>query len=308
RHPVLGQLQKELIRCEIVWAHIFRKINKENSKGKQRNQKEKEEKGKGTLCLAKLSTGCPLNKRENMRNVVFAPGNFYHVYNRGVDRRQIFLEDNDRWRFLQGLCLFNNEEITGNILWQLERNRGDVTLGVLKEFISTSPENRNPLVRILAYCLMPNHYHFLVEEIRKDGISKFMQRFGGGYTRYFNNRYDRSGSLFQGTFKACLVDNEAYLQYLVVYLHVMNPGQLMYPNIKQEGVKDTEELISFVDSFPWSTHQEYMEKRHSIIIDKGILGESIWDSSTYRNLIKAVLDEKRYEEISHLMIEDEKIG
>ena len=118
-----------------------------------------------------------------MRSLSFVPENFYHVYNRGVDKREIFATDDDRYRFLQGLCLFNNEENTHNILWQLERDRGAVTLNVLKDFIEIQGEERKPLVRILAHCLMSNHYHLLIEEIREGGISMFMHRFGGGYTR-----------------------------------------------------------------------------------------------------------------------------
>src|SRR3989338_6967882 len=167
-----------------------------------------------------------------MRNVKFVPGSIYHIYNRGVDKRDIFMEEADKWRCLQGLCLFNDEKNSSNILWQIEKNRGEVNFKILKDYIVK--EGKKPLVRILAYGLMPNHYHLLVEELQGGGISKFMHKFGLGYARYFNNKYKRSGSLFEGRFKAVSVENEIYLQYLLVYINVINPGQLIESKLKEE--------------------------------------------------------------------------
>lgn len=239
-----------------------------------------------------------------MRKTKFAPNHFYHIYNRGVDKREIFLEDNDKWRCLQGLCLFNNENSSSNILWQMERNRGAVTLRVLKNFIINQQKERNPLVRILVYCLMPNHYHLLIEELKKGGISKFMHKFGLGYTRYFNNKYKRSGSLFEGPFRAVLIDNETYLQYLLIYINVVNPGQLVEPELKEKGVSDVKAVMNFAEGYPWSTHQEYLGKRGSIIINKGLLGEMFVNSEEYRNFAEGVLIGKKFDTISHLTLEE----
>lgn len=237
-----------------------------------------------------------------MRKVKFVPGKIYHIYNRGVDKRDIFLEDNDRWRCLQGLCLFNDEKNSSNILWQMERNRGEVNLKILKDYIIK--EGKKPLVRILVYCLMPNHFHLLVEELQERGITKFMHRFGSGYSCYFNRKYQRSGSLFEGPFKAVLVENEIYLQYLLVYINVINPGQLVEPKLKEEGIRDIGAVIKATDEYPWTTHQEYSGKRGSIIIDKGVLGEIFSTPEEYRNFVRQVLSDKKYQEIAHLILED----
>ena len=242
-----------------------------------------------------------------MRKVKFVKHNIYHIYNCGVagdtGKCPVCREENDKWRFLQGLCLFNDKRNTSNILWQLEQNRGGVTLKALKDFIITQGQEREPLVRILTYCAMVNHYHLLVEEINEGGISAFMHKLGGGYTRYFNNKYERIGSLFQGPFQAVLVDNERYLQYLLAYINVINPGQTVEPKLKEEGIKDIEKILKTAEEYLWGAHLEYCGKRNSIIIDKGLLGEMFQNPKEYLDLVKAVLLEKKYQEISHLTLD-----
>lgn len=204
---------------------------------------------------------------------------------------------------MQGLCLFNDVKSATNILWQMERNRGRLTLNVLKDYIIAQGIERKPLVRIIAYCIMRNHYHLLIEEIQESGITKFMHKLGLGYARYFNNKYERVGSLFQDKFKSVLVDNETYLLYLLVYINVLNPAGLIVPNWKEGGIKDIEAVLEFAANYPWSTHQEYIGKRRSLIIEKGILGEILPTPQAYLDLAGAVLSEKKYEEITHLTFE-----
>lgn len=235
------------------------------------------------------------------RKVQFAPGNIYHIYNRGVAKCQICNSDNDYWRFLQGLCLFNDKKSATNILWQLEKTRGELTLKVLKDYIVAN--ERIPLVHILAYCVMGNHFHLLIEELEEGGIVKFMHKLGLGYARYFNNKYDRVGSLFQNRFKAVLVQNERYLQYLLVYINVINPGQLMEPKLKEEGVKDIPKILKAAEKHSWGSHLDYLGKRGSIIINKGVLNEILPTSDSYRELAESVLRDKLYKEITHLTLE-----
>jgi len=238
-----------------------------------------------------------------MRKIKFCKGNFYHIYNRGVEKRSIFKNDNDKWRFLQGLFLFNDEKAITNLLWQLEKTRGEVTFGVLRDFLKTKGEKRDPLVRILADCLMPNHYHLLIEEIKENGISRFMHKLGTGYTKYFNNKYARVGSLFQGTFKATFVDNETYLQYLLVYINVVNPGELIEPNLEEKGVKNVKKVMRFTEEYQWSTNPEYLNKRKSIIIEKGLLGKLFADPNEYREFAKSILLERKFDGIKPLILE-----
>ena len=234
-----------------------------------------------------------------MRKVQFVKNHFYHIFNRGVEKRTIFLNDSDRWRFLQGLFLFNDEESSANLLWQLERDRGAVNFRVLKDFFATQTKSRHPLVRIMADCLMPNHYHLLLEEVTDGGISRFMHKLGTGYTQYFNKKYERVGSLLQGPFKAVLVDDDMYLKYLLVYINAVNPSELCEAKLSTE----IEEIMRFAEEFPWATHQEYVGKRNSIIIDKGLLGKIFPGPEIYQEFAKEVLLGKKYETAKHLFFE-----
>ena len=237
------------------------------------------------------------------RKFPFAVGTIHHIYNRGVAKCTICLDDADYWRFLQGLCLFNDEKSANRVLWELERNRGKLSLGILRDYIINPANERERLVRIMAYCIMGNHYHLLIEEIREGGITKFMHKLGLGYARYFNDKHDRVGSLFQDKFKNILVDNEQYLQYLLVYINVLNPAQFAEPNWKENGIANIDTILKYVEDYRWSTHQEYLGKRGSIIIDKGVLGELLPTPVVYLNFVKTVLETKKYREIEHLTFE-----
>jgi len=239
-----------------------------------------------------------------MRKIRFTEGSIYHIYNRGVDKREIFFDDNDRWRFLQGLFLFNDIETSQSLLWELERSQGLVNFKVIKDYFARNGLVQHPLVKIMVDCLMPNHFHLLVEEIITGGISKFMHKLGTGYTNYFNQRYSRAGSLFQGTFKAVHVDNENYLQYLLAYINVMNPGQLIEPNLKEEGIMDKRRVLDFAESYFWSTNKEYLQTRDSIIIDKGVLGNIFYSGRQYREFITNIITQKdKFIEINGFLLE-----
>lgn len=238
-----------------------------------------------------------------MRKIQFHKGGIYHIFNRGVEKRNIFQTDSDRWRFLQGMYLFNDEDSSINLLWRMEHERGGLNFRSLKEFIGRTQKERRALVRIMADCLMPNHYHLILEEIQDDGISRFMHRLGTGYVKYFNKKYDRVGGLFQGRFKAVLVEKDLYLQYLLVYLNVVNPGELIEPELKEKGVNDIGAIMRFAEEYLWSTHQEYLGKRDSIIIDKGILGDFFPESMKYKEFARAMLLGKKFDIISHIMLE-----
>lgn len=228
-----------------------------------------------------------------MRKKQFAVDNFYHIFNRGVEKRKIFVDDYDRWRFLLGLFLFNDENTSVNTLWQVEESFGRATFNTLRKFLEG--KERRPIVKINAYCLMPNHYHLVLEEIKNGGISKFMQRFGTGYTMYFNKKYDRVGSLFQGTFKSVLAETQEQLERLLLYVNVINPAQILEPNLKDLGLKNLEKIRPFVREYPWSTHQEYLNLRESVIIDKGVLGEIFEDIKNYQEFSLSILKEKQRE-------------
>lgn len=142
------------------------------------------------------------------RKIKFVNNHFYHIFNRGVDKREIFSTPDDLARFLQGIDEFN-----------VIRPIGSIFQNSFNPLRSSTPKE-GKLVNFICYCLNPNHYHFLLEQIADNGIEKFMQRLGTGYTNFFNNKNKRSGSLFQGRYKSILVDSNEYLLHLSSYINL----------------------------------------------------------------------------------------
>ena len=143
------------------------------------------------------------------RKITFVPGEYYHIYNRGVDKRLIFSNKKDVDRFMQCMNEFNTKEPIGSI------HEGS--------FLKNSMDIKSkPLISFVAYCLNPNHYHFIMSPLINKGIESFMHRLGTGYTMYFNKKYNRSGSLFQGRFKASHIDSNEYLLHVSAYVNLNN--------------------------------------------------------------------------------------
>ena len=227
-----------------------------------------------------------------MRKTKFEVGKIYHIFNRGVEKRDIFLSDGDRWRFLQAMYLFNDENTSTNLLYKLEQEKGKMHFGILKAYMKQESAERKPLVRIMADCLKPNHFHLLMEETQENGISRFMHKLGTGYTGFFNIKYERVGSLFQGTFKAVEIKTDSQLQYIIAYINVINPGQELEPDLKSVAY-DPEQILEFIEHYPWSTHLEYLGKRESIITDKGIAGELFSTPKSYIEFVRDVVEGKQ---------------
>lgn len=156
-----------------------------------------------------------------MRKHTFEIGEYYHIYNRGVDKRETFLDKYDLDRFLQDLEEFNTKEPIGSIY----------LLSFQKDKLSSSTTKLNKLVSIVAYCANPNHFHLILTPLTEKGIEKFMQRIGG-YTRYFNEKYKRNGALFQGKFKSKHVVDNTYLLHLSTYVNMNNRDLLGSPATK----------------------------------------------------------------------------
>lgn len=143
---------------------------------------------------------------KNVRKKVFANNEYYHIYNRGVDKREIFSDQYDLSRFLQSMVEFNTLKPIGSIYANSFNN----------QLRGSTPK----LVDFVCYCVNPNHYHFLLRQTVDDGIEKFMHRLGTGYTLYFNNKIKRTGALFQGRFKSVHIDSNEYLLHLSAYINL----------------------------------------------------------------------------------------
>jgi len=187
-----------------------------------------------------------------MRKTTFAPGEYYHLYNRGVDKRTVFTRPAEYERFLAYLFLLNDTE----------RNRFEYLLASRRPIWEAKPHK--PLVGIGAYCLMPNHFHLYVTPLAEDGVSKFMQRVQTAYTMYFNKKHERSGALFQGTFKSQHVEREGHAKYLFSYIH-LNPAKLQDANWKERGARELRELKKFLRDYPYSSLREYAQGTYRIL-------------------------------------------
>src|SRR3990167_8816326 len=119
-----------------------------------------------------------------MKKPQFTADNFYHIYNRGVEKRKIFLNNDDHFRFIHDLFEFNDEAYAQNIYYKLPSMK-------LYEVEPHKVSKRKLLVEIIAFCLMPNHFHLFLRQNADNGIARFMQKLGTGYAMYFNQKYNR---------------------------------------------------------------------------------------------------------------------
>src|SRR3990167_3740136 len=150
-----------------------------------------------------------------MRKHKFVIGEYYHIYNRGVDKRKTIVDEYDLDRFLESMKEFNTTEQIGSIY----------QLSFAKNKLSAPTAKFEKLVSIITYCVNPNHFHLLVTPLIEKGVEKFMQKIGG-YTRYFNEKYKRSGALFQGKFKSKHIKDNRYLLHLSAYINMNNRNSL----------------------------------------------------------------------------------
>lgn len=204
------------------------------------------------------------------RNIKIVPNEFYHIYNRGVEKRDIFMNNEDRIRFLRCLKEFNNGN---NIALRDLTNYIGVgeTYGVS---VRKRKKEFDPIVDIVCFCLMPNHFHLILRELILGGVSMFMRKLGNGYTGYFNLKYERVGSLFQGVYKAKHINTDEFFKHLVLYIH-NNPVELAVPKWKEDGIKNLNRVSEFLNSYRWSSHNEYCGKSvyNNGIINKDLMAE-----------------------------------
>jgi len=189
----------------------------------------------------------------SIRKINFVEGEFYHIYNRGNSKQKIFNDTNDYKRFIDLLFLANSKNNFN--LFNLFKN------GNLYDF-----DRGGVLVDIGAYCLMPNHFHILINPKKEGGVSKFMQKLTTAYVMYYNQKYKRTGGLFEGKFKSEHINNDRYLKYIFSYIH-LNPIKLIEPKWKDVGIKNNNKTISFLNEYIFSSYLDYKkENREQKII------------------------------------------
>ncbi len=219
-----------------------------------------------------------------MSNLNFVNEGFYHIFNRGVEKRNIFLEDGDFLRFIHYLYVLNDDQSLSAEF----RQKTELTYEV-------SPRRfprKELLVDIFAFCLMLNHYHFFLQQRVENGISKFMQKLGTAESMFFNTKYKHSGGVFQGKFKFVEVKNEGQAMCLANYIH-LNPIDLIEPGWKKNGIKNPQKVIKFLENYRWSSYQDYIGKKNfPSIINQGFLKGIIGGPEEFKRIIREIVFDK----------------
>ena len=152
---------------------------------------------------------------------------------------------------------------------------------------------RDLLVEILAFCLMPNHIHLLIRQLKDNGISQFMRKFGAGYAAYFNKKYKRMGHLFQGRFHAIHIKNDRQLMTVFVYIHA-NPISLIEPNWKELGIKNSKAVLKFIESYKWASYGDYLwENNFPSVTQRDFISGLMDGKNGCRNIVNGWVEHKR---------------
>ncbi len=209
------------------------------------------------------------------------PVELYHLLNRGVEKRNIFMSDDDRVRFVHSLYEFNSTHPANNTRWNLTHS-----LPAQNNDLRGRYSGR--LVDIHGWCLMDNHYHLLVSGRAEKGLSKFIMKLNVGYAKYFNEKYKRSGALFQGRTKKVLVQRDSHFQYILHYIH-LNPLDFSKESSSwREGVlRSANAAIQHLEKYRWSSYVDYCGRRNfPSILTKQLFSEADGD---YEKVLKKYL-------------------
>lgn len=201
---------------------------------------------------------------------------YYHIYNRGVEKREIFMDQQDQsvfLRYLQEYLLPKNEK---DLLEQL--SSPTITSKEKSKLLKLlALNNFNEEIRFLAYCLMPNHFHFFVKQNKANSIDRFMNSLGTRYTMYFNKKYDRVGPLYQGEYKAVRIQSEPQFIHLSRYIHQQaiphHPSS--YPvylgKERSDWVDPSEVLSYFSANNPGLSYEAFMKETNNFLIEDVML-------------------------------------
>lgn len=212
---------------------------------------------------------------------------FYHVFNKSIDGRPIFTNKRECSITLQMVKYYQVADerkvsFSKFRLWAQE---------LRNNFYQVVYKNKSFLTEIVAFCLMPNHYHFLLKQIKDDGISKFLSDFQNSFTRFYNIKHERKGHLFTGPFKAVLIENESQLIHVSRYIH-LNP-------LTSYLLKEPDDLNDYL----WSSYPEYVGLKESKISNPEYVLSQFKNSSDYNKFVLDQVDYQRdLEQLKHLLL------
>ena len=211
----------------------------------------------------------------------------YHVYNRGVEKRIIFQDKQDYGVFLSYLKEYLEPKDNSRYLIELEKAPNDMKDRIAKKLLMN---NFNGKITLLAYCLMPNHFHLLLKQTERTIVKQFLQSLITRYVIYFNKRYQRIGTLFQGVYRAVLVNTDKQLLHLTRYIH-------------RNSI--TTKNSSFID-YPYSSIGDYLGRRKTNWLKFGDIIDRFSKTNknlTYRNFVELSISEKNKDIIRGLTLE-----
>lgn len=214
----------------------------------------------------------------------------YHVLNRGVEKRQIFLDKQDHLRFIHNLYELNNQNRVETTYYNFR------DYGASGKITKASKKSRKLLVDILAFCLMPNHYHILLAPRVENGVPQFMQKVNMGYSKYFNQKYERVGTLFQGRYKSVSVIANTHFLHLPFYIH-FNPLDLSYPEWRENKILNPKTALEFLKTYRWSSHLDYLGiKNFPSLLNTKPLIEIFGSNVDYQKLVENYLKDIQIDE------------
>ncbi len=211
----------------------------------------------------------------------------FHICNRGVEKREVFLDDGDRARFVHDLYVLNDAYSAPNYI---SFRRGHMyPVG----------HERSPLVRIHAWCLMPNHYHLLVSPVDDDlaNLSLFAQKVGMGYSKFFNEKYERSGALWQGKYQKVHIQTDAHFLYIPFYIH-LNSLDLSMPEWRDGAIKDIPKALHTLYEYRWSSFSDYVGKKNfPSILDTDLLRDVLGSRNRQERIITDLISGTQHTEV-----------
>ncbi len=215
-----------------------------------------------------------------LRKDPFITGEYYHLYNRGIDKRVIFKNENDFKRFIILLYTANNIDVLklDNLINILHKSYDEILI----------LEKGKPLVSVGAWCLMNNHFHLLVRQEVDGGITKFMRKVGVGYSMFFNIKYQRQGALFGGPFKSrCIKTDDNYMRQLFAYIH-LNALDIEFSGWDKKENKDELGMKKFLESYRYSSYHDYIgiERAEKSILNKDSFPDYFGDIKGFKDFLE----------------------
>ena len=245
------------------------------------------------------------------RHERFANGGIYHIVIRGIDDNLLFKNIDDYYRGIFSIYEFNNANLVsiGKRREEIQKAKEVFMAKIRREtqdqdpFLTSQervligsfnlPDNRERIVKLLAFCFMPNHIHLLVLQSKEGGITQFMRKVGAGYGGYFNRKYDRKGYVFQNRFVAVHIKDDEQLRIVFVYIHT-NPTSFTEPKWKEIGIKNPEKVMKFLENYKWSSFLDYTGKKNfSSVTERDFMLKVIGGEHSCKEFVKDWIKHKK---------------